>query len=371
MGVEKARRLRVAALRVQQRADVPLFIFGVNGRVIHRFATVNFAQRSQDGVLTGYQRERVESHIGQILAYLRQDDALLPNAIVIAFDGDVSFTALPGVVRSEWGTPGHLVIPLPTRGRRKPGFIVDGQQRVSALAQLDPLREFPVVVVGFKASSDDLQREQFVLVNKTKPLPRDLLNELLPHVETQLPKPWRLKRVAARVLELLRFDKQSPFYARIRGVGSYGEGSNISQAAVLGVIEASIRRGGVLSPFYSASSDSAEVEAMARVVRVFFSGVERVWPYAWNGNPWNSRLVHGVGISAMGNLMDVIMDEVDSESPRAVSSVVRRLRKIERGCAWTEGRWRKLDCAWDQLQNTSQDKRRLAHYLLSEYERRR
>jgi DGQHR domain-containing protein len=364
------RRLRLSALRIEQRRDAPLFIFGVNGRIIHQFASVNFAERSRDGVLTGYQRDRVQSHIAQILAYLRQDDALLPNAIVIAFNGEVTFTPVPGAMRSEWGTLGHLEVPLPRSGQPKPGFIVDGQQRVSALAQLDPTRDFPVVVVSFTSHSDALQREQFVLVNKTKPLPRDLLNELLPHVETQLPKPWRLKRVAGRVLELLRFDKQSPFYGRIRGVGGYGEGCSISQAAVLGVIEASIRRGGVLSEFYFTGSDSADTEAMARVVRVFFKGVERVWPYAWNGNPWNSRLVHGVGISAIGGLMDVIMEEVDSESPRAVSSVARRLKKIERVCAWTEGRWRGLDCAWDQLQNTSQDKRRLAQYLVSAYQRR-
>jgi hypothetical protein len=71
----------------------------------------------------------------------------------------------------------------------------------------------------------------------------------------------------------------------------------------------------------------------------------------------------------MGSLMDVIMKEVDAKGPRAVSSITRRLKKIDHVCAWTEGHWRGLDAAWDQLQNTSQDKRRLARYLLSEYER--
>ena len=76
--------LRFAALRIEQRPDVPLYIFGVNGRLIHQFATVNFAERSVDGVLAGYQRTRVAAHIAQIRAYLAHDDALLPNAIVIA-----------------------------------------------------------------------------------------------------------------------------------------------------------------------------------------------------------------------------------------------------------------------------------------------
>ena len=60
---------------------------------------------------------------------------------------------------------------------------------------------FPVVIVGFQASSPELQREQFILVNKTKPLPRDLLNELLPHIQaSQLPKPWQLRQTAGSEL---------------------------------------------------------------------------------------------------------------------------------------------------------------------------
>ena len=263
---------------------------------------MNFAERSRDGVLTGYQRERVASHISQILAYLRQKDALLPNAIVIAFDKEVAFSPLPGVIRSEWGTPGHLIVPLPGRGGRKPGFIVDGRQMLvcQALAQLEPSRQFPVVVVGFTALSADLQREQFVLVNKTKPLPRDLLNELLPHVGTELPKPWRLRRVAAGDLGLLRYNKESPFYGRIRGVGSYGEG-NISQAAVLGVIEGSIRRGGVLSGFYSAATDTADIRSdgahracvfqrrrAGLALRLGWKSLEQS-PRPWRGNQCNGE----------------------------------------------------------------------------------
>jgi DGQHR domain-containing protein len=357
------------ALRVEQRADMPLFIFGVNGRSIQSFATVSSAHRSQEGVLAGYQRERVQSHIQQILAYLQQDDAMLPNAIVIAFDQKVAFTALPGVVRSEWGTPGHLMIPLPLKGESKPGFIVDGQQRVSALAQLQPSRLFPVVVVAFCATSEEMQREQFILVNKTKPLPRDLLNELLPRVQTHLPKAWQLRRAAASVLERLRYDRQSPFYGRIRGVDSYGEGRSISQAAIIRVIERSIRRGGVLSAFYSRIDGEAETEAIAHTMSVFFGGVAQVWPFAWEGSPWSSRLVHGVGISAMGSLMDVIMREVSADAPRAQNSVIRRLMKIKDVCAWTEGRWLGLDLGWADLQNTSQDIRRLSEYLLDEYQR--
>jgi DGQHR domain-containing protein len=370
-GRSTERVLRVNALRVEQRPDIPLFVFGINGRLIQQFAAVQSATRNDDGVLVGYQRTRVQRHIQEIFNYLSQEGALLPNAIVLAFDNSVEFTPLDGALRVEWGTFGRLAIPLASPGNPKPALIVDGQQRMSALADLRPDRKFPVVVVGFSAASEALQREQFVLVNKSKPLPRDLLNELVPHVDTALPKPWRLRRVAGQVVELLRYDKGSPFYGRIRGIGATGEGANISQAAILEVIQRSVRRAGVLSHHYSTVLDEGDVRSMAEIISVYFTGVARVWPSAWNGSPWSSRLVHGVGIYAVGSLMDVVMREVDASAPRAIYSVERRLLRLKKRCAWTSGRWPALRCAWNELQNTSQDKRRLAEYLLEEYRRAR
>ena len=360
--------IRVNALRVEQRPDVPMFVFAVNGRLISQIAAVDPVERTGEGVLTGYQRERVARHIAEIHAYLQESDALLPNAIVLAIDEQVGFTADAGAIRSEWGTPGTLTIPFPSPGGVKPASIVDGQQRVSALAELPPDRGFPVVIVAFQSPTVDLNREQFVLVNRTRSLPRDLLNELLPHIDTALPKSLHLRQQAAAVLELLRYDKESPFFERIRGVGTSAPGSNISQASILSVIESSIRRG-LLAEYYSEEGREADIVQMARVVSVFYGGVEQVWPFAWSESPWTSRLVHGVGIGAMGQLMEVIMNEVDATRPRAAKSVQRRLAKIEHRCAWTEGHWPDLGDAWNELQNTSQDKRRLGHYLVSEYQR--
>jgi len=370
---ERVRRtMRVNALRVEQRADVPLYVFGINGRLIPQFASVEAANRSAEGVLSGYQRARVQRHISEIHAYLARDDAILPNAIVLALREKFAFEPISGALRNEWGTLGCLLIPVVETGDPKPCVIVDGQQRVSALSQLDPKRTFPVIVVAFQSASEKLQREQFVLVNKTKPLPRDLLNELLPHLDTAVTKTWQVRRIAAGVVEKLRFDRGSPFYGRIRGIGSLGEGCNISQAAVLGVVERSIRRGGGLASYVSNDFSVSDVVGMAQQVSVFFQGVRSVWPSAWEGSPRSSRLVHGVGIAALGRLMDEIMPEVQAGGSRVVSMVVRRLQRVDSRCAWTAGRWpQPLACAWDDLENTSQDKRRLGEYLVREYKRAR
>src|SRR5262245_6657402 len=148
-----AAELRLNALKVLQRADVPLYVFGIEGHMIANIASVSYAERTKDGILSGYQRKAIRNHIQDILNYLSGENPLLPNAIVVAFDDRVTFQPLTGVQPSEWGTFGYLGIPLPRHGgETKPGWIVDGQQRATALARLDPQRHFPVVVVGFQSA---------------------------------------------------------------------------------------------------------------------------------------------------------------------------------------------------------------------------
>jgi DGQHR domain-containing protein len=358
--------LKVNALRILQNQDVPLYLFGVNGRLISQFATVHFAHRVGNGQLKGYQRERVGKHIQEIREYLEQAKAVLPNAIVISFDSQVQFTPLQNHVATEWGTFGTLSIPLIQNGGPKPGFIVDGQQRATALSELDPRRNFPAVIVGFQSPTESFQREQFVLINKTKALPKDLLHELLPHVTAHLPKGLRHRQVAAKILEYLRFDTASPFFQRIRGIGASGDECNISQAAVLSVIQDSLKRG-ILSRFSGRSLEDTDARSAAEYLTVFFIAVKNTWPDAWDGSPRTSRLVHGAGIYALGHLMNELMKDVDIIVPATQRKVQKRLALIADKCAWTSGKWSNLNCNWDELQNTSQDKRRLTECLLKLY----
>jgi DGQHR domain-containing protein len=364
-----AKFLSVNALRIEQQKKTPIFVFGLNGRLISHVASVSYANRSEDGILNGYQRNPVIAHIKSIETYLSSPDALLPNAIVLAFEPSVKFRPLPGAQYSEWGTFGTLDIPLPQSGSDiKPAWIVDGQQRATALSKLDPKKHFPVVVVAFQSGSRMLQREQFVLVNKTKPLPKDLLHEILPEIAAPLSRDLEKRQVAAKVLKVLRFDKESPFYGRVRGLGNQeNEAANISQSAVLAVIQNSIKWRGALFNHSDGLNKNHDIQAMAMVMMAFFEGVRRTWPKAWEANPKTSRLIHGVGIVAVGALMDRVMIDVDAESNWASARVANRLTKIKQACAWTKGRWPVLRCSWNQLQNTSQDKARLTEYLLKTY----
>ena len=213
-----ARQMRVPALELIQGSGRRLYCFAINGKKLGNVAAVSRVRRNGDRSLEGYQRPEVLSHIAEIRKYLESPKAFLPNAIVVAFDETVRFVASRGRrVRGAMSRNGVLSIPVPRSGADadKPGWIVDGQQRLAAIRGAD-LSAFPVFVVGFLAQSDEDQREQFILVNATKPLPKGLIYELLPVTNTRLPTALAKRRFPAALLQCLNYDSDSPFRGMIQ-----------------------------------------------------------------------------------------------------------------------------------------------------------
>src|SRR4051812_45444033 len=84
-----------------------------------------------------------------------------------------------------------------------PGWIVDGQQRFTALLELRS-REFEILVSGFICESVEELQRQFILVNNTRPLPKALVYELLPQV-SDLPPRMSSRSQAAKITEALNY----------------------------------------------------------------------------------------------------------------------------------------------------------------------
>src|SRR5690606_24966368 len=120
-------------------------------------------------------------------AYLEREDALLPNAVIIAFLDNVEL---------KRSTDGRVQVIIDTE-KGVPGFVVDGQQRLTALSGIDK-PGFQVFVSALICKDYDELRQQFVLINSTRPLPRTLIYELLPTVEG-LPVRYSARRFAARI----------------------------------------------------------------------------------------------------------------------------------------------------------------------------
>lgn len=364
----KQYELRVPAIEVRQSSSRTLYTFAVDGKDLPLFATVSRVRRDDAKAVAGYQRPEVLSHIASIKSYLESEDPMIPNALVIAFDSRVRFEPTqkrgrpPKVSRA-----GELVIPIdPSLAEEdKPGWIVDGQQRSAAIRDAR-VSSFPICVNAFLTDDERDQRAQFILVNSTKPLPKGLIHELLPGTETHLPRVLQLRRFPSLLLERLNYDSNSPLRNMIR-TPTTPDGV-IKDNSILRMLENSLSDG-ALYCYRDPHTGEGDAEAMLHIVKTFWAAVAEVFPDAWGLAPRRSRLMHGVGVVALGFIMDAIAErfEVEDFTPDVVRQDLELLKPL---CAWNKGTWdfgTGLRRAWNDLQNTPRDIQLLTNYLLHQY----
>lgn len=360
----------VRALRTVQAQDLEVFSFFIRGSDIVRVADITRIERDASETLRGFQRPEIRSHVKGIVEYLNQGQVLFPNAIILAMSPEVSFVASRGTKpRGDEGISqsGTLTIPVFEEGHRV-AWIVDGQQRSLALAQAQK-KDIAVPVVGFVSDSLDVQREQFILVNKAKPLPTRLINELLPETRgILLPRDLSSRKVPSEICGLLNKDPNSPFYKLVRRP-SDGKVTTavITDTAIISMIRNSLNSPlGALAQFKAMGKESADLESMYSVLVTFWSAVKDAFPDAWGKDPRKSRLMHSAGIEAMGVLMDRIYARLGG-SDESLATVRRELEKVVPACHWTKGQWEDLGLAWNEIQNTPRDIKKLQDYLVRSY----
>ena len=102
----------------KQSASHQVISIAARASEVLKFARIDRAGRTKEGALSGFQRPQIASHISEIREYLRTDDAVLPNPIVVAFVGNV-------VVKPQTGSIVEITI-RSFEGVEAPGFVVDG-----------------------------------------------------------------------------------------------------------------------------------------------------------------------------------------------------------------------------------------------------
>ncbi|KAB8170798.1 DGQHR domain-containing protein [Streptomyces sp. 3MP-14] len=353
--------LKLPALKILQGSK-EIYCFAVDGKTLHDFTAVSRVRRDDEKRLQGYQRPEVLSHIRSIRRYLESDGAMLPNALVLAFDERVRFEPVVRAGGVPYSVPGELIIPVDESlaDDEKPAWLVDGQQRSAAIRDAD-VAEFPVAAVGFIAAGQEEQRSQFILVNSTKPLPKGLVYELLPETTGQLPRSLARRQLAARLMVHLNMGN-GPFCGRISSPTS--PTGDIKDNSVLKMLEHSIYEG-ALFQYRNASDGTGDETRMLAHVLAFWTPVATIFRDAWEMRPKDSRLTHGVGIQAMGFVMDRLTADTPVEKVNW-DRVRTTLRGLEDHVAWTSGTWLFPDGEerrWNSLQNTSHDVRMLSTYL--------
>ncbi len=358
--------LRLPAIEIRQSAERVLYTFAVDAKVVPSFATISRIQRSEEGGLRGYQRPEVLAHIAEIRNYIESESPMIPNAVVIAFDSRVQFEPHAGPV-APYARMGTLIIPLDPNlpEEKRPGFIVDGQQRLAAIREAE-VESFPVCVSAFITDDVREQTEQFILVNSTKPLPKGLIYELLPSTEAMLPTLLQRRRLPAHLLTRMNQDEGSPLRGMIHTITN--PGGQIKDNSILRMLENSLSDGVLYRLREGNGAD--DVEAMLEVLYGFWRAVAKTFPEAWALPTKRSRLVHGAGIVSLGFVMDAISERYRSKGFADEKAFARDLGPLKPFCRWTDGIWdfgpgqqRK----WSDIQNTTKDIQLLTNYLLVQY----
>ncbi len=324
-----------------------VFTFAAKPQDIFDTCEISRAGRTKEGQLFGFQRPQIAAHIQEIRDYLRSEDAVLPNAIVVGFLGDVKVKAFgDGVFRLTVST-----------ANGKPGFVVDGQQRLTALSQIER-KDFEVFVSCVLCSDDEELRRQFILINNTRPLPKALIYELLPQVNA-LPKRLTSRAFAAALTEKLNYAPESPLRGLIH-MHTNPEGA-IKDTSLQKVIMNSSDTGAIREH----GDPVTRMDFAFDLLTNFYGAVSDVFPSAWHGQtPRTSRLVHGAGIVAIGFVMEALYSRNPKMDRR---SFARGLEPIAPLTAWTSGQWTFQDgsvAKWDEIENTSRQIHRLALHLV-------
>ena len=340
------------ALVPKQSNHLQVLSFCAPANEILDFARIDRIGRQKDGSLTGFQRPQVAAHINEIRTYLAADEAVLPNSVVVAFTSGVTITN---------NQDGMAQVTIDVTEDSK-GFVVDGQQRLTALSGL-PDKNFEVLVSMIVCSNEEELRKQFILINNTRPLPKTLIYELLPSV-TGLPHRLSSRSKSAGLVERLNYDEDSSLHGQI--AQHTNPQGTLKDTALQKLIMNSLNAG-VLREMSLANNPEV---AQFTIISEFFAAVQSVFPEAWVGKtPRTSRLVHGVGIIAMGFVLEHIYS---ASGAKHRDEFARQLNLLASQCAWTEGHWEfGLDNKrpWNGLQFIPRDYLELSRHLIRQLTR--
>jgi DGQHR domain-containing protein len=360
-----ARSITAPAVKVVQNGHT-LFLLSVDGKQLHTFAAVSQLNRDDEGQVLGYQRPEVAQHITNIRRYIEKADAMLPNAIVLAFGSSVEFEA----VSKKNPDLGTLTIPVAEGDETKAAFVVDGQQRSAAVRDAE-VESFPICVVGFLASCEQEQREQFVLVNSSKPLQKNLIYELLPGMGDGASLPARIikRQLAALLTQRLNADEDSPFKSLVK-MPSNSNGI-VQDNTLMKMVEASVVDG-ALSDYKDAEAGGFDVNKALVLLKTFWRAVRTTFPEAWGRPPKTSRLTHAAGVLALGLVMDACVARHREKGLPSEEVFATELATLAQHCHWTDGAWNfgsGNKRPWNSIQSTPKDVNLLNDHMLALYKR--
>jgi len=360
------------ALELHQHDVIAVYLFALRPAEVERVAGISRISRNDEQRLVGYQRKEVRRHVEEIRAYINQGNVLFPNALILAFAEPLKFRRSRGPSTDDGlAASGTLEIPLPEDGSPQPAWIVDGQQRALALSKTTN-GDLAVPVAAFVGADLGFQRDQFLRINNARPLPRSLITELLPEVNTFLPRRLAARKLPSAIADLLNRHPDSPFQGLIKRPSSSDaerKQAVITDTSIVDMVKDRIvEPSGCLFAYRNMATDEVDSEMVIKLLLDYWRAVHRTFPEAWGLSPVKSRLMHGTGIRAMGTLMDAMVPRHDPRSDELEGLFCSDLRLVAAQCHWTTGSWEGLgNLAWNNIENTRKSLRMLSNYLVRTY----
>ncbi|MGR5416514.1 DGQHR domain-containing protein DpdB [Vibrio diabolicus] len=357
--------LKKIALRVEQCHEVKLFVTTMNIAEIESVCTISRIFRSDDNSLMGYQRTELKKHVDNITDYICSEKSVIPNSIIICATSNTSIES-----------KGEGIYTLHIPKKINSAVLVDGQQRVAALRRSGRL-DFNYPVCIFISDDTDFERQQFLLINSARPLPLSLINELLPHASGIFNEDLTRKRLPSFIVQLLNYKPESPLKGLIK-LTTNPEGL-IADSSMMKMVDNSLREGALYDFCELSHGKYAEEDCKDAVdlLSNYFRAVKEIFYDDWGKKPRESRLFHGVGIIALGQLFDEIYYSYLTKKTGKdfFEYSVEQLFRIKPYCSWSEGYWElgndidgePIVRKWNQLQNLSQDISMVTKYLTTVY----
>jgi len=180
------------------------------------------------------------------------------------------------------------------------------------------------------------------------------------------------RKIPSAVCDWLNQSADSPFQGLIKRASTPAaerQKAVIADNSIVNMIEESLSSpSGCLFPYRNIASGETDLAGIYKVLATYWTAVKDVFPNAWGKPPRKSRLMGGLGIRAMGRLMDRIMPVIKIENKNALSQTKKEIRRIADVCRWTDGRWEELDGRnWKDLQNVPANISLLSNYLVRTY----
>ncbi|PTX92802.1 hypothetical protein DB346_23050, partial [Verrucomicrobia bacterium LW23] len=331
------------ATMLSQSGGNSVYQFALTGRELVEIADVSRIERAHTGELLGYQRPEVKKHIQDILDYLDAGKTLFPHAIILAFSSRVWFVKQRGPKAFDGvSSAGELHIPTQLGlHRAKIAWVVDGQQRLLAISR-SKFQDVPIPICAFISDDVEIQRDQFLRINNSRPLPKGLVEELLPEVSLPISSRLAGSKIPSSLTNLLNQDPKSPFFEMIKRASMSKDQkvkAVVTDGPLIKVIKESLNQpSGCLFPYRDVATGETDMESIWRILTSYWNGVKQTFPDAWGLPPTQSRLMHSAGLWAVGRLMDRVIPRI-SLGKEGANAVAFELSFIKDACRWSEGTW--------------------------------